>query len=243
MLREVFSDHFARKINLLTEVDARVKMFFSAAATVIVVSSRHPYVPLIVFTLCLIFLLGVRIPVRIILFRLAAPLGIAGVILVLQLIFYGMVPDGLGRGILIVAKVLGTVSLAIFLSMTTPVNKLLNAARWFKIPRTWVEIAMFSYRYIFVLLEDAMTVRNAQESRLGYSTLGRSLRSFGELVGTTVIRAYDHSLAVYEAMVLRGYDGSPRNYVWEEKLGAKDIVAVLAAIVILVSLVACDALL
>ncbi len=242
MLHEIFSDHFAQRVNYLTEVDARAKMLFVAAAIIIVVSSRHPYVPLIVFLLSLIFLLGARIPPRIILFRVAAPLGIAGVILFMQIFFYGMA-EGLTRGFLIMAKVIGATSLIIFLSMTTPVNKLLNAARWFKVPDTWIEIAMLSYRYSFVLLEDAVTITNAQKARLGYSSLARGLRSFGELMGSTVIRTYDRSGAVYESMVLRGYNGTMRNIVWEEEFRIKDGAAIIVSIIILTSLLVLNALL
>ena len=232
MLSEVFSDCFAQKRNYLTEVDVRAKMLFVAAAIIIVVSSQYPYVPLVVFFLSLVLLLGIRIPKRIILLRVAAPLGIAGAVLFMQIFFYG-ITEGLARGFLIMAKVLGAVSLIIFLSMTTPVNKLLNAARWFKIPNTWVEIAMLSYRYSFVLLEDAVTIRNAQKVRLGYSSLPRSLRSFGELMGATVIRTYDRSIAVYESMVLRGYNGTMQNVAWEERFRIKDAIAVIIFIMIL----------
>lgn len=251
MLNEVFSDYFAQRKNYLTEVDARTKIVFVPAAIIITVLSQRFYVPIIIFFLSLVFLLGIRIPVKIILLRLVSPLGIAGAIFLAQFFFYGTTPvvkldlwgiqlvgykEGLLRGFLIMAKVLGAGSLIIFLSMTTSVNKLLNAARWFKISNTWVEIAMFTYRYIFVLLEDAITVRDAQEVRLGYSSLARSLRSFGELMGVTVIRAYDHSAAAYQAMMLRGYNGTARNIVWEEKLGAKDAIAAGVFIIILMSL-------
>ncbi len=242
MLSEVFSDCFAQKRNYLTEVDARAKMLFVASAIIIVISSHNLYVPLIVFFLSLIFLLGIRIPPRIILLRLAAPMGIAGTIFLAQIFFYGMA-EGSTRGFLSFAKVLGGVSSIIFLSMTTPVNKLLNAVRWFKVPNTWVEIAMLSYRYSFVLLEDAMTIRNAQKVRLGYSGLARGLRSFGELMGSTVIRTYDRSIAVYESMVLRGYNGTMRNIVWEERFGIKDAVAVIIFIIILASLLILNTLL
>ncbi len=183
-----------------------------------------------VFFVSLVFLLGIKIPPNIILFRLAAPLSITGVIFLIQVFFYGMPPM---LGFLIVGKVIGAVSLVIFLSMTTPVNKLLNSARWFKVSNTWIEVAMFSYRYIFVLLEDAITIRNAQKVRLGYSSLARSLRSFGELMGLTVIRAYDRSIAIYESMMLRGYNGITRNIVREEKFRIKDVIAVIIFIVIL----------
>ncbi len=235
MLNEIFSDHFARRGNYLTEVDARAKMFFAAAVIIIIVSSHNLYGPLIIFFLSSIFLLSIRIPPRIILLRVAAPLSMAGIIILMQIFFYGMA-EGLARGLLIASKVLAAVSVIIFLSMTTPVNKLLNAARWFKVPNTWVEIAMLSYRYSFVLLEDAVTIRNAQKVRLGYSSLARGLRSFGELMGSTVIRTYDRSIAVYESMVLRGYNGTLQNVTWKEKFRAKDAFAVVIFIIILVSL-------
>ncbi len=242
MLNEIFSDHFAQKANYLTEVDARVKMLFAAAVIIIVVSSHNIYVPFIVLSLSLVALLGIRIPPGIILLRAAAPFGLAAVVLFMQIFFYGMA-EGLTRGILIMAKVLSAVSVIIFLSMTTPVNKLLSAARWFKVPNTWVEIAMLSYRYSFVLLEDAAAIRNAQKVRLGYSSLARGLRSFGELMGSTVIRTYDRSIAVYESMVLRGYDGTMPDAAWEEGLGIKDVAAVIVFIIILVSLLVLNILL
>ncbi len=232
MLNEIFSDHFARKINYLTEVDARAKVLFAAAAMIIVVSSRNPCVPLTVFSLSLALLLCIRIPPKVILIRLAAPLSIAGAILFIHIFFYGMA-KGLALGWLIMSKVLGAVSVVIFLSMTTPINKLLNAARWFKVPNTWVEIAMLSYRYSFVLLEDAMTIRNAQKVRLGYSSLARSLRSFGELMGSTVIKTYDRSVAIYESMMLRGYNGTMQNIAWKGEFRIKDAVAIIIFIIIL----------
>ncbi len=257
MLNEIFSDSFAHRKNYLTEVDARTKMLFVALAIIIIVSSWNFYVPLIAFFLSLALLLGIRIPLRIILLRLANPLSIAVVLFLIHIFFYGITPiveldiggwhlvgykEGLLRGFLIMGKVIATVSLVIFLSMTTPVNKLLNAARWFKVPHTWVEIAMLSYRYIFVLLEDAITVRDAQKVRLGYSSLARSLKSLGELVGATVIRAYDRSVAAYEAMMLRGYNGTIQSTVWEEKFSIKDTITAVVFIVILASLLALNAL-
>ena len=88
-----------------------------------------------------------------------------------------------------------------------------------------------------------MTIRDAQKMRLGYSSLARSLRSFGELMGSAVIRAYDRSIAVYEAMMLRGYNGTARNIVWEEKFAAKDAIAVTVFVIILASLLALSILL
>lgn len=236
MLNEVFSDCFAHKNNFLTRIDARIKMLFVFGAIITTIFSWTHYVPVIIVFLSLVFLISVRIPLKIILFRLLCPLTIAIVILLIQIFVYGTTPlfklgilgfhltgykEGLFRGLLIMGKVTGCISLIIFLSMTTPVNALLKSAFWFRIPKTWIEIAAISYRYVFVLIEDAITIRDAQKVRLGYSNLSRSLRSLAELTGSVFIRAYDQSISTYEAMQLRGYLGTIK-ISFEEKFKLKD---------------------
>lgn len=225
MLTDVFSDCFAHKDNFLTRIDARIKMIFVFGAIIITLFSRTPHLSIIIAFLSLGFLISVRIPPKIILLRLLAPLTIAIVILCIQMFFYGTTPlfklivfgfhlagykEGLFRGLLIAGRVTGCISLIIFLSMTTPVNTLLRAASWFRISKTWIEIALITYRYVFVLIEDAITIRDAQKVRLGYSNLSRSVRSLAELTGSVFIRAYDQSISTYEAMQLRGYSGTTK---------------------------------
>ena len=236
MLNEVFSDYFAHKDNFLTRIDSRIKMIFVFGAIVTTLFSRAPHLPVTVTLLSLIVLLCVKIPPNIILFRILCPLSMAAVILLVQVFFYGNTPlfklslfgfhligykEGLFRGLLIVEKVTGCISLITFLSLTTPVSALLRAASWFRISKTWIEITAISYRYVFVLIEDAITIRDAQKVRLGYSNLPRSLRSLAELTGSVFIRAYDQSISTYEAMQLRGYLGTSK-ISFEERFKLKD---------------------
>ncbi|MEK7274152.1 MAG: cobalt ECF transporter T component CbiQ [Candidatus Desantisbacteria bacterium] len=201
MLNEIFSDYFAHKDNFLTRIDARLKIFFVSLAIIITILSQRPELPIIICLLSIISLLSVRIPPLVVLVRLTAPLGLVAGILLIKGFFC---KDSLLALLLIGGKIMGATSLVIFLSMTTPANKLLNSASWFKIPRTWIEIAIITYRYVFVLMEDAITIRNAQKVRLGYSNLSRSVRSLAQLVGSVFIRAYDQSISTYEAMQCRG---------------------------------------
>ena len=170
MMNEIFSDHFARRENFLTRVDVRIKTIFVIGAILTVVSSEGPYAPLIVILLILASLLAIRTPFKIICLRLSAPLGIAVTILLIKVFFYR---EGLHDGFLMMSKIIGSTSLVLFLSMTTTLDKLLAASRWFKVPGTWVEICLLAYRYIFVLLEDAIIVFDAQRMRLGYTNLDR----------------------------------------------------------------------
>ncbi len=252
MLSEIFSSYFVWKKNYLTEMDTRVKLFFVLGTIIIILFSQHPLVPLCAFLLSLVFLLSIGVSAKIIILRLSAPLTVAIMIMFIQTLFYGTTTilkcsflgfhligykEGLWRGLLIFSKVTGAVSMLIFLSMTTPVNKLLNLARRLKIPKVWVEIALLSYRYIFVLAEEAITIRDAQKMRLGYNKLTTSLRSLGKLAGAVAIRAYDQSISTHEAMVLRGYKGEMPDLTCPEKFKYKDAIASGIVIVIFALLI------
>lgn len=255
MINEVFSDYFAQKDNFLSRIDARVKMISVFGLILTVVSSHVVLVPILAFLISMSLLLSIRIPLKVILLRLTIPLTIAIVVVIVQIFYYGTSPilewnffgiqivgyeEGLLRGFLIMAKVVGSVSLIIFLSMTTSLNKLFNAARWFKIPAICVEIALLTFRYIFVLLDVALTVRDAQRVRLGYSSLRKSWHSIGALAGSVVIQAYDQSMATYEAMLLRGYNGKMTDLSCENKFSIKDGVAGILFIFNMVLLITID---
>ena len=79
---------------------------------------------------------------------------------------------------------------------------------WLRIPKGFIEITVFAYGYIFVLLDQGMVIYDAQKTRLGYSSFKRSLRSFGTLAGALILKAFEHSQNAAVAMVQRGYDGN-----------------------------------
>jgi cobalt/nickel transport system permease protein len=81
------------------------------------------------------------------------------------------------------------------------------ALSWLRVPRGLIEVAMFAWRYLFVLFDDAQVVYSAQKNRLGYAGYRRGFRSFGVLAGALVIKAFDSSQTITTAMVQRGYDG------------------------------------
>lgn len=202
MKNEVFGEYFARRQNLLTGINARIKAVSVVIAMLTVLLSKTIYPPLALILFIFISLLSVKIPLKILMLRMSAPLGAAAIMLLIKLLFCH---DRLDMAMLIFLKIIGASSLILFLSMTTTLDKLLEVLRWIRIPGVWIEICLIAYRYIFVLIEDAITVFDAQRVRLGYAKVATALASIGSLVGTIIIRAYDQSVSTYEAMVLRGY--------------------------------------
>jgi len=233
---EVFSDLFAQKQNLVTGIEARAKIAFILRALVINLLSPTIYTSIAIAIFCLIILLTIKIPPRLLLLRLTMPLVMATVVLITQIFFYGATPlftislwgfhlvgyeDGLAHGFLIMCRVIAGVSLILFLSMSTSANKLLLAASWFRVPKIFIELALLVYRYVFVLIEEVVAIRDAQKVRLGYRNWRQSMKSLGVLGGSLILRAYDRAERVFEAMTTRGYTGTMAiNYT--EHFGRKD---------------------
>lgn len=237
---EVFSELFAQKQNLVTGIEARTKIAFTAIALLINLLSPTIYTPIGIAIFCLIILLAIKIPPRLLLLRLTMPLVMAVIVLITQIFFYGTTPlfaisfwgfrlvgyeEGLAQGFLIMSRVIGGVSLILFLSMSTPTNKLFLAASWFRVPKIFIELALLVYRYIFVLIEEVITIKDAQKVRLGYHNWRQSMRSLGILGGSLILRAYDRAERVFEAMLARGYSGTMAiNY--QPKFSRKDYLVI-----------------
>jgi len=244
----LFSDVFAQKQNLITGMEVRTKIVFTAIALVINLLSTNIYTPIAIAIFCLITLLAIRIPPKLLVLRLTMPLVMAAVVLITQIFFYGATPlftislwgfhlvgyeEGLARGFLIMCRVIGGVSLILFLSMSTPANRLLLAASWFRMPKIFIELTLLVYRYIFVFMEEAIAIKDAQRVRLGYCNWRQSMRSLGVLGGSLILRAYNRAERVFEAMLARGYTGTIAiNY--QPKYGRKDYLATFGLTAILV---------
>ncbi len=178
--------------------------------------------PVTIGIVCLALLLASGAPLKTVLFRVSEPLFFALMLALFQLFLTGGAPlarfevfglnlspsaQGLDNGLHIMARVFGAVFAVLFLTMTTPVHKLLSAAAKLRMPKALVELSLFAYRYIFVLIDDAVTIYQAQKVRLGYSGAGVSVRSLGTLCGAVFVRAYSRAEAAADSMELRGYEG------------------------------------
>ena len=102
-------------------------------------------------------------------------------------------------------KAMGAVACMYFLTLNTPVTDVTMALEKLHVPRLLVELMELIYRFIFVLAETAANIRIAQESRLGYQGLGRSISSLGTLVSMVFLRAWRKADRVYTALESRGY--------------------------------------
>ena len=98
----------------------------------------------------------------------------------------------------------------IWLTSTTKLANLLKGLEQLRMPRVMVMLLSFMYRYIFVLVDEVMRMRQARDSRnFGGSRLWQ-MRTIGNMIGTLFIRSYERGERVYAAMLARGFDGQSR---------------------------------
>ncbi len=213
---------YVNKEHRLSRIDPRVKLLVTLAVLVMVLSYRGFAFQAAVAALSLALCGWMRIPWRIVLLRFSEPVFIVLVILILKLFFSGgevlfSFPflgveiagyrEGLTEGVAIGSRIIAAISVAAVLFFSTPFTELVAALSWLRVPRGFVEILLYAYRYLFVLLEDAGVIYSAQKNRLGYSTFRRGLNSFGILTGSLILKAFENSQNVTTAMVQRGYEG------------------------------------
>ncbi len=100
--------------------------------------------------------------------------------------------------------------LLIFVSLinTSSIDNILHALSHFYIPTKIVQLFFFVYKYVHILyieyykLERAMKVRSFNPR----SNL-HTYRSYAWLFGVLLIRSYDRSERIYNAMICRGFNG------------------------------------
>jgi cobalt/nickel transport system permease protein len=231
-----FLDPYRHSHSLVHQLDGRVK--FVLAVAFILTCSLTPVSAWAVYILLLALILSIEIlstlGVRYVLKRalLATPFVLAAlpVIFTVEGTKLFSLPlgawtltvsvEGLERFISIAFKSWLSVQAAIVLAATTPFPELLQAMRAVGIPRLLVAMFGLTWRYIFVLVDEALRLMRARAARSGVSASDQKMKEGGGIVwraqvtggmaGSLFLRGIERSDRIYTAMLSRGYDGEVR---------------------------------
>jgi len=118
--------------------------------------------------------------------------------------------QGIAAASLVVTRVVLGVLLAVLLALTTRWQDLLKAA-YSTATAPFVLILTMMYRYLFVLLRVVEEMHLARKARtITAATLAADRRWIGGRIGVLFLRSRRLGEQVYQAMLARGYTGSPR---------------------------------
>jgi len=112
--------------------------------------------------------------------------------------------------------------LLIMLTNTTRFVELLRGLRKLGCPRILVLNLSFLYRYLFVLTEEVLRMRQARDCRrVCRGPMRGELKLLGSMLGTLLIRSFERAERMYQAMLSRGYSGefqvlAPRKFTWRD---------------------------
>ena len=101
-------------------------------------------------------------------------------------------------------------SCLLLLAVTTPTPDLIQGLRRLGLPAEIAEVALLTWRFLFLLLDAAAAIRGAQESRLGWSNWRRGLHSLGLLIALLLPRAMDSARRLEIGLAARSFDGTLR---------------------------------
>ena len=95
---------------------------------------------------------------------------------------------------------------------TTRFPDLLYAMRSLRVPAVLTATISFMYRYLFVLVDEAMRLQTARQARSAGpgGTVWWRMRVLGGMIGSLFIRSYERSERIYAAMLSRGFAGEVR---------------------------------
>ena len=124
--------------------------------------------------------------------------------------FLEVTQEGVEAVCLIATRFLCILTISLILFGTAPFLVTIKAMRSLGLPDVMVDMTLLSYRYLEEFGETRTTMQRAMRLR-GFKSdrfSERTLRILSGLVGSLLIRCYDRSERVYQAMRLRGYGHS-----------------------------------
>ncbi len=164
-----------------------------------------------------------RIPVRVLGVAMAAPvaflaLGSASVAVSVggdpadALAAWGpltVTPASLAHGLDVLAHGVAGTSALMVLATTTPMIDLLTWLRRLRVPDPLIEVASLTYRLLFVLLDTAVGLHDAQTNRLGDAAgARRRWRTAAAATTVVLVRAWDRAERLQAGLQARGFESA-----------------------------------
>ena len=146
--------------------------------------------------------------------------------------------EGVVNAIVIASRFLCIITVTLVIFGTAPFLTSIKALRSLGLPEILADMILLTYRYLFEMADTLAAMRTAIRLRGfdGSKFSRKNLNALASLIGSLLVRSYEHAEQVYKAMVLRGY-GSGRVMSYQVALRGRDLLFCATTIAIAVALV------
>lgn len=209
-------DELSRRKNLINNIHPLVKLAVTLAYICILASfNRYEIIsllPFIIYPVIVIMICDIpagKITKRVLAvepFILVA--GILNPILDRHTVNIGQIAISSGWLTLIslILKSTLMVTAGFLLIATTGIDDIAGAMSMVKIPSIFVLLFLLTYRYIFVLVDEAARLFKAYSLRAPEQK-GIKIKIWGSMIGQLLIRTFNRAQIIYQSMILKGYNG------------------------------------
>jgi cobalt/nickel transport system permease protein len=186
------------------EPAAKLAGFFVCAVLVATTPGWRPVALGGYALLSVLLLAGFGAPVRLVARRVLA----ASPIILLTGVMQAYQAGDAFAGLSMAARAFTVVFMFAILTTTTPVSDLLAAMRRLGMPSAAGSVLALMGRYVQLLGEELGRMHRARASRTTHAmSLAPRFRSEGQLAGALLLRGWNRSDRVYQAMLARGFTG------------------------------------
>ncbi|WP_054749737.1 cobalt ECF transporter T component CbiQ [Ruminiclostridium josui] len=209
-------DELSKRDNIINNIHPLVKLIVTLAYIGILASfDRYEVfalVPFIMYPAAVMIIC--EIPVGKIIKRVLAlepfiiVAGILNPILDKNTIYIGTVSISSGWLTLISLIIKSTlmVSAGFLLIASTGIDDIAGAMSLVKVPSIFVLLFLLTYRYIFVLMDEAERLIKGYTLRAP-GQRGVKIKIWGPMIGQLLLRSFNRAQIIYQSMVLKGYNG------------------------------------
>ena len=213
------AEEFSSGTSLMHNLDPRVKIIVATLFSIVTAIVDRTEVLLLALSFSACCLTVSQLPLKKIMRRL---LLVNGFILLLWLFLPFTYPgktlfslgpfnasaEGIRYALSITIKSNAIVLACIALLGTSPIFTLAHALRHLHVPDKLVQLLFFSYRYIHVIYLEYGRLLSAMRVRCFHPRSDvHTYKTYSHLVGMMLLKSYDRSERVYNAMLCRGFKG------------------------------------
>ncbi|MBM7542373.1 cobalt ECF transporter T component CbiQ [Amphibacillus cookii] len=220
-----------------TRWESRSKLIAAISYTFTAISLTHIVSIFIAYLLALTTLFLMNIPIKLLLQRY---LIISPFLLLMTVpLFWSFQHQQSIFALILLLKAFTSMTVLTIILETQTLDQLMSGLLGFHIPPTLITILVLSYRYVFLLLDDVQRMLTAIKSRLFHGGIRfKSLKIYGQLMAALLVKAFERSEHMYEAMTARGFTGSlpiTSTAIITKQDGLKTVISILiiAALIII----------
>lgn len=245
-------DELSSKSSPIHDLEGRIKLISTILIIIVCVTSKELFIPIIIEIMLLTILKIADLSYIDSFKRLLLLLPFGGAIIIFQpfiqpgnvLWSYSwltVTDGGLNWAILLLARIIATLTAIIIYSSTTPLQEMASSFRKLKMPRDLAMILSIMVRFLFLFVDELAAIRKSQKSRnfdihSNKTSYKWRVKQVGYTIGMMFLKAYEQGERVHKSMVSRGFSDASEMFDEKKSPEKTDYIYIISIIIIVIIL-------